>query len=213
VFDRIQGFQARGEWLERVRLSSQPVESGLASDGDVTQILERVNRGESGACDELLRRIFDELRAVAQKHMRGQRREHTLQPTALVHEAYLRLFRGAEPAFQDRNHFLRLASRAMRCVLVDHAREKNRLKRSAPGERLPLDGLSELFEERAGNLSALDGALDRLAKIDARAVEVVELRFFGGRSEGEVAEILGVSLRTVERDWNAARAWLRKELA
>jgi len=179
----------------------------------ITRILERVQRGEAGAADELFRRVFDELHALARNHMRAQGPAHTLQPTALVHEAYLRLFRGVDPAYQDRSHFLRAASRAMRCVLVDHAREKGRVKRTAPGERQPLDGLGELFEERAQDLVALDEALERLAAIDARAVEVVELRFFGGRTEDEIAEILDVSARTVERDWQAARAWLHKELA
>lgn len=208
----VQGLHARGAWLGRAGPSPRAVEGRLSSSADVTHILERVNRGESGAQDDLLRCIFEELHALARMHMRGQRAEHTLQPTALVHEAYLRLFRASEPGFQDRAHFLRTASRAMRCVLVDHAREKARLKRTAPGERLPLDGLGELFEDRAGDLGALDEALTRLARIDARAVEVVELRFFGGRAEREIAEILGISERTVERDWNAARAWLRREL-
>jgi RNA polymerase sigma factor (TIGR02999 family) len=185
----------------------------LTDEPDVTQILQRLNRGDKGAAEEFLRCIFDELHRLAQNHMRGQRPDHTLQPTALVHEAYMRLFRGAEPGFRDRSHFLRIASRAMRCVLVDHAREKARLKRSAPGERLPLEDLGELFEERAVDLVGLDDALARLAEIDARAVEVVELRFFGGRTENEIAEILNVSPRTVERDWTVARAWLRKELS
>jgi RNA polymerase sigma factor (TIGR02999 family) len=208
------GFESRRTWLERAGLPPLTEERDLSDEHEITRILERVQRGESGAADELFRRVFDELHALARNHMRGQGPEHTLQPTALVHEAYLRLFRGVvEPAYQDRSHFLRAASRAMRCVLVDHAREKGRVKRTAPGERLPLDGLGELFEERAQDLVALDEALERLAAIDARAVEVVELRFFGGRTEDEIAEILDVSPRTVERDWQAARAWLHKELA
>ena len=184
----------------------------MSEGAEVTQILERLNRGENGAADELLERIFEELHALARSHMRGQRPEHTLQPTALVHEAYLRLFRGTELGFKDRGHFLRSASRAMRCVLVDQAREKSRLKRSSAGERLPLEYLAEVFEERVPDLVALDEALERLAEIDARAVEVVEMRFFGGRTETEIAEILGISQRTVERDWSVARAWLCKEL-
>jgi RNA polymerase sigma factor (TIGR02999 family) len=185
----------------------------VSEEAYVRRILQRLRRGENDAAEELLRCVFAELHALALNHMRGQQPGHTLQPTALVHEAYLRLFRGAEPGFEDRGHFLRVASRAMRCVLVDHAREKARLKRSAPGERLPLDGLGELFEQRAQDLLALDVALERLGGIDARAAEVVELRFFGGRTDDEIAELLDVSTRTVERDWAVARAWLKRELA
>lgn len=192
---------------------SNVLDEDAANPSEVTQLLLRVKRGENGASEQLLRCVYRELHELANGHMRAQRREHTLQATALVNEAYLRMFRSAEPGFSDRNHFLRVASRAMRCVLVDHAREKGRLKRTAGGQRLPLEELGQLFEEGAEDLVALDAALARLGETDARAVQVVELRFFGGRTEEEIAAILDVSLRTVERDWNAARAWLHRELS
>jgi RNA polymerase sigma factor (TIGR02999 family) len=183
----------------------------LTDDGGITLILARVARGDASAREELLARVLDELRTLANGHMRGQLREHSLQPTVLIHEAYLRLFREADVAFEDRRHFFRVASRAMRCVLVDHASSKGRLKR-AGGTRVPLADLCASYQERAHDLVALHEALEKLERLDARLVEVVELRFFGGRTQQEVAEIQGVNVRTVERDWRAARAWLQREL-
>jgi RNA polymerase sigma factor (TIGR02999 family) len=183
----------------------------LSDDGAITCILARAGRGDASAREELLARVLGELRNLASGHMRGQPRQHSLQPTVLIHEAYLRLFREGDVAYEDRRHFFRVASRAMRCVLVDHARAKGRLKR-AGGVQVPLADLCASYQERAHDLVALHEALERLGRFDARLVEVVELRFFGGRTEQEVAEIQGVHVRTVERDWRAARAWLQREL-
>ena len=184
----------------------------MEQGGEVTRILRRLKEGDSSAGKALIECVHDELKALARSHMHGQRRQHTLQPSALVDEAYMRLFRGVNPDFEDRAHFMRAASRAMRCVLVDHAREKARLKRAANGERLPIESLAELFEERAQDMEELDAALERLARFDPRSAEVVELLFFGGCSKGEIAELLGISKRTVEREWTTARAWLKREL-
>ena len=186
--------------------------ASVSEEKGVTEVLERVRRGEGDAAAELLVLVLGELRAIAERHMRGQQPWHTLEPTALVNEAYLRLFKNGVAEFNDRGHFLKAASRAMRCVLVDHARAGACQRRAAPGVRLPIEGLAELFEERAHDLVALDAALERLAEQDPRGAQVVELLFFGGRTEAETAEVLGVSERTVQRDWQMARAWLRREL-
>jgi RNA polymerase sigma factor (TIGR02999 family) len=176
-------------------------------------------RQEPGPCrddhaaNELFSQFYAEIRDLAEKHMRGQSANHTLQPTALVSEAYLRLLKNGQPSFNDHGHFLRAVSRAMRCALVDHARAKKAQRRLAPGVRLPLDGLVEVYGERTYDLVAFDAALERLAKIDPRGAEVVELLYFGALSETQAAEVLGVSERTIQRDWRMARAWLFRELA
>jgi len=182
-------------------------------DQAVTHLLERLNQGDRTASEELLAQVFEELRSIAWQQMKRQAGSHTLQPTALVNEAYLRLFRGVQHDFNDRCHFLALASRAMRSVLVDHARAKGRKKRQADGERVPLDSLVEQYEERSANLVELDAALEKLGRVDPRMVQVVELRFFAGRSVVQTAEVLGVSERTVEREWTAAKAWIGRELS
>lgn len=144
--------------------------------------------------------------------MSWQRRDHTLQPTALVHEAYLRLVRRGDLEDVAAADFFAMAARAMRSVLVDHARRRNRLKRRGDAIREPLDDVVDLFEERAIDLLALDEALIRLAERDAEQARVVELRFFGGMSAEDTAAMLGVSPRTIGRLWNKARAWLREEI-
>ena len=180
---------------------------------NLTQVLERVRAGEPDAARELWRLVHGELHGLAARHLRGQRPGHTLQATALLNEAYLRLFGGGEADFQHRRHFFSVASRAMRSILVDHARARGREKRTAPGERVPLDDLVASYEERSADLVALGEALEELEAVDGRLVQLVELRFFGGRSMPEAAELLGLSLRTAEREWHAARAWLQRRLA
>ena len=144
--------------------------------------------------------------------MREQRKDHTLQATALVNEAYLRLHDGRELAATDRIGFLALASTAMRCVLVDHARSRGRDKRQPPGERVPLDALLVAYEDRAVDMLALDEGLERMDAFDPEMARAVEMRFFGGLSAEETAGFLGIPLRTFERRWQAARAWLRAEI-
>lgn len=180
-------------------------------DGEITRILRRVEDGEPQALDQLLAAVVDELHATARALMQHQAPGHSLQATALVNEAYLRLFPDNGCGFSDRKHFFRVASRAMRCVLVDAARAKKRIKRQA-GKRLPLEDHLAAYEVGGVDMLALHEALTKLAEQEPRLESVVELKYFGGRSDEEVAEILGVSERTVERDWKAARAWLSREL-
>lgn len=156
---------------------------------------------------------YQELRRLAEAYLNRQPIGHTLQPTALVHEAYLRLLRREDFAGLDVSGFFALAASAMRSVLVDHARRRGRLKRGGSAKREPLDGVVDMYEEKAVDLLALDEALDRLARIDVDQVRVIELRFFGGLSQEETASMLGVSPRTVGRIWNRARAWLKREMS
>lgn len=175
----------------------------------ISGLIARVNRGDHGAADELYQRVYDELHRIAVRQMRGQPPGNSLQATMLVNEAYLRVF---QQQWNDRAHFLATAARAMRSVLIDHARSRGRIKRRPPGERVPLEQLAEQCEERAGDLLVLDEALERLALFDERMVRLVELRFFAGLDMPDVASVLGVSLRTVRREWATARAWLRQEI-
>ncbi len=163
--------------------------------------------------DRLIRDLYAELRRRAEGLMRGQPAGHTLQPTALVHEVLLKMWGGAEPAWEDRARFLAAASKAMRHVLVDHARARGRDKRQPPGDRIPLDEITTAYEARAIDLLALDEALDRLAAFDPTMARAVELRFFGGLSVEEASRILEVPVRTLERRWAAVRAWLFAEVS
>jgi RNA polymerase sigma factor (TIGR02999 family) len=159
-------------------------------------------------------RVYDELRRLAAVALRNERRDHTLQPTALVHEAYLRLVDLPGDAWKDRTHFLALASRAMRRILVDHARTRKALKRGAGdvGALADLD-IPIVDPTPTVDIVLLDTALDRLAAIDGRQARIVELRFFGGLSVEETGAVIGASPRTVKRDWQLARAWLRREMS
>lgn len=162
--------------------------------------------------EELLAQLYDELHRRAIGYMRGQRADHTLQPTALVNEAYMRLANSGSSLWSDRPRFLATASRAMRHVLVDHARRRGRLKNSPPGERTPLDQITLGFEENALDLLALDEAIDSLAERDPDMARAVELRFFGGSSMEETAKCLGLSKRSFERRWKFVRAWVFAEV-
>jgi RNA polymerase sigma factor (TIGR02999 family) len=175
----------------------------------VTEILRAWRRGETGAEEELLARIYGELRILATHHLRGERSEHTLQPTALVHEAYLRLLDQRGVDWRDRAHFFGLASTMMRRVLVDHARTRGRKKRQ-PGEPDPVT-LTVRTGPEVGILD-LDRVLHELAGPYPRHAKVVEMRYFGDLDNDEIAECLGVSLATVKRDWQFARAWMRARL-
>jgi RNA polymerase sigma factor (TIGR02999 family) len=184
-----------------------------ADHGDVTTVLEQVHAGDAAARDRLVRVIYDELRRMASELMQAERPDHTLQPTALVHEALLRLL-GAD-AFDrvpNRRYLFAAAARAMREVLVDHCRRRRAGKRGMGSQRLPLDALLDHYEKQNLDVEALHEALDRLAGLHERQSQVVTLRFFGGFTVAEVAEQLGVSVGTVESDYRIARAWLHKEL-
>ena len=172
----------------------------------VTALLRAWSRGDVAARDELLPLIYDELRRRASAHLRHERRGHTLQPTALVHEAYLRLV-DQNVAWKNRMHFFSLASEMMRRILVDHARARKADKR-AGGTRIELDEAVSILEERDIDLVLLDRALAELTDLDPRQGRIVELRFFGGLTLEETAEVLGISTATVKREWNLARVWL-----
>ena len=177
--------------------------------GNVSQLLLAWRGGDRGALDRLIPLVHAELRRMAEQCMRGERAGHTLQPTALVNEAYLRLI-GSSVAWQDRAHFFAVAATTMRRVLVDHARARGRLKRAA--RPVSLEDSILVAPDRADDLLVVDDALERLAVRDARAAQVVELHYFGGLTYEETAEALAVSAATVDRDLRFARAWLHREL-
>lgn len=182
------------------------------SQGAVTRLLEAASNGDSAASGQLFPIVYEELRRLAQSVLAGERRGHTLQATALVHEAFVKLTAQQTPGWQSRAEFMAIAAQAMRRILVDYARARNSQKRGGGSAPIPLSEAMSLYEERAVDLSALDDALTRLAAIDARKARLVELRFFGGMSMEDASALLGVPQRTLERDWTTARAWLRKEL-
>jgi RNA polymerase sigma factor (TIGR02999 family) len=178
----------------------------------VTELLRRWNLGDREAMDRLMPIVYDELRRLAAGYLKGERRDHTLQPTALVHEAYLRLVRQDRVEWQNRAHFFGIAARMMRRVLVDHARRRQAGKRDAGGFRLTLQVGDALEVSRDPELLELDEALVRLERLDVDQARVVELRFFGGLTVEETATVLGISTATVKREWRTARAFLRQEM-
>jgi RNA polymerase sigma-70 factor, ECF subfamily len=178
----------------------------------VTQLLHELQDGNAAAADRLAALVYDELRRMAARYMRAERTDITLQPTDLVHEAYLRLVDQRDVHWRNRAHFFGVAAQAMRRILVDHARQHRAAKRCG-GQRVTLDADVAITEGRSLDLLALDDALARLATLDARQSQVVELRFFGGLDIAHTAEALGVSPATVKRDWLLAKAWLHRELA
>jgi RNA polymerase sigma factor (TIGR02999 family) len=180
---------------------------------EVTRILEAAQRGEPSAATELLPLVYDELRRLAAHKMAREAPGHTLQPTALVHEAWLRLVTPEQQGqFQNRAHFFGAAAEAMRRILVDRAREKKALKRGGDSERVDMDAVELLSPMPDDELLALDEALDRLATVDTRAAEMVKLCFFVGLTQEDAARELGVSISTAERIWSFARAWLLREV-
>ena len=185
----------------------------MANIGEVTRLLERASSGDAVARAALFDVLYHELRRLAEGAMRAERANHTLQPTALVHEAFLRLA-GDHGRFESRAHFLGVAANAMRRVLVDHARGRNAHKRGRGATLVTVDDLDDLPqpEPEDVDLVVLDDALSRLAALDARQGQIVELRFFGGLSVEETAAVVGVSERTIKREWQMSRAWLRREI-
>jgi len=180
--------------------------------GEVTRLLVDVRAGSKDAEARLLAVLYDELRRLAASYLRRERPDHTLQPTALVHEAYLRLVEQREQNWQNRAHFMGVSARVMRQILVDYARQRLTDKRGGRVQLLPLDETVVAGAQRPEELVALDDALSRLEAIDQRQSQIVELRFFGGLTEDEVSHVLGMSVRTIKRDWNVARAWLYAEI-
>jgi RNA polymerase sigma-70 factor, ECF subfamily len=186
---------------------ARPTEQGI------TRLLLAWGEGDEGAFDELMPLVYDELRRLARHYISRQRPGHTLQATALVNEAYLRLVDSSRVRWQNRAHFFAVSAQLMRRILVDFARAHGNLKRGGDLKRISLAGASEVADERGADLIALDDALKTLAAMNQRQSQIVELRYFGGLSEAEIAEVLKVSERTVRRDWNLARAWLYRELS
>jgi RNA polymerase sigma-70 factor, ECF subfamily len=181
-------------------------------DENVTQLLAAYRDGDAGAMDRLVPLVYAELRRMAARHLRRERDGHTLQPTALVHEAYLRMADEREAPWQNRAHFLACAAQLMRNILVDHARKRNAAKRGHGEARMTLGAAAEVASSADVDLEAVDDALRTLEAIDPRQSRMVELRFFGGLSIEETAEVLGMSSAQVRREWTAVRAWLRREL-
>jgi RNA polymerase sigma-70 factor, ECF subfamily len=184
----------------------------MASPGEVTLLLREFSCGNQSALDKLLPLIYAELHAIASRYLRRQRRDHTLQTTALINEAYLRLVGQQRVDWQNRLHFMSVAAIMMRRVLINHARDQHTLKRGAL-QRVPLDDAMTVCEQRSVELLAIDEALSRLAIMDAQQARLVELRFFGGLSIQETADFLHISPASVKRQWNSARAWLYAEMA
>lgn len=182
---------------------------------DVTRLLKQIDGGDKEAANRLVPLVYEDLRKLADHHIRNERLGHTLQPTALVHEAYLRIVDLKEVDWQSRAHFIAVASTLMRRILIDHARRRLAAKRGS-GKRVDFEKTREagqLSLEQSAELLALDQALDRLAELDPRQCRIVEMRYFGGLSMEEIAHALGLSGRTVKRDWTAARVWLRNEMS
>jgi RNA polymerase sigma factor (TIGR02999 family) len=185
----------------------------MQNSANITRLLNEWGGGNEAVLDELMPLVYDELRRQASRYLRKERVNHTLQTTALIHEAYLKLI-GQEVNWQNRAHFFGIAAQAMRRILVDHARQRHREKRGGAAEDLPLDeAMFVPTDEKKIDMLALDDALNRLARIDPRQARVVELRYFSGLTNDETAEVLGVSNATVRNDWSMAKAWLKLELA
>jgi RNA polymerase sigma-70 factor (ECF subfamily) len=183
------------------------------TDGpDVTRLLQAWGAGDAGALEQLAPAVYDELHRVASRFMRNERPGQTLQTTALVNEAYLRLVDGGKVRWQDRAHFFAVAANMMRRILVDRARARTSAKRGGVRQRVPLEDGVIPAPDRDADLIGLDDALHLLAETDKRKARVIELRFFGGLSVEETGEVLGVSSQTVLRDWNLAKAWLAREM-
>ena len=178
----------------------------------VTRLLRQWSEGDQSVLNELTPLVYQELRRLANSYLRRERPGHTLQPTALIHEAYLRLIDQGQPEWKSRSHFFSFAAHLMRQILVDHARAHHAAKRGGSGQQVPLDEVQALAPERDPEVLALDEALTRMEQFDERKARVLELRFFGGLTLEEAAEALGISTRTVEREMRLARAWLQKAL-
>jgi RNA polymerase sigma-70 factor (ECF subfamily) len=199
--------------------SANPATAGRISNGtrtagpqEVTQLLANWSHGDHAALEKLIPLVYEELRHLAHHYMEGQRPDHTLQTTALVNEAYLRLADQSKPDFTNRSHFFAVAAKAMRQILVDHAKAQQRQKRGGGASKVELDEAALISPEQTEAILDVDEALEKLAMLDSRKARVVELRYFGGLNQDEIAEVLKISIVTVRRDWVFARAWLYREL-
>jgi RNA polymerase sigma-70 factor (ECF subfamily) len=184
----------------------------METEGKVTHLLAELRTGKKEAESRLIEVVYPELRRIAMRYMRGERAGHSLQATALVNEAYLRLLGEGDRNFQNRSHFFAVAATQMRLILVDHARRKRTQKRQGERVRVELTDIVAISEDKLDDVLEIDAALERLREWDPRQCKIVELRFFAGLTEEEVAEVLALSPRTVKRDWKVAKAWLHGEL-
>ena len=185
----------------------------MQPDETITQLLGKWTEGDPAALDELMPLVYNELRSLAKRYLRSERSGHTLQPTALVNEVYLRLVDQRTATFGNRAHFFGMAAKLMRNILVDHARKRRAAKRGGEPIRLSISSADRIGRKPDLDLVSLDDALKRLAALNPQHSETVEMRFFGGLTIEETAEAMGVSHATVERDWSFARAWLRREMS
>ena len=184
----------------------------IMSEGDVTQLLAELREGNQASIDALFEKVYGELRRLAGDYFRRERPDHTMQPTALVHDAYVRLVGSDNVNWENRAHFFNVAAQVMRNIMVDHAR-KHKAEKRGSGEKVSLDEVVSFSNERNIDLLALDDALNRLASLDPQQARIVEMRFFGGLKIEEVAAILSISETTVSREWLKAKLWLRSRLA
>ena len=185
----------------------------MKEPGTITVWLRRLQEGDASAYDKLIPLLYDELRLVAKQRLQKERPNHTMGATALVNEVYLKFINQKLLQLSDRNEFMAVASAAMRHILVDYARARNRAKRGGGKPNIPLDEIEHFLSEReAEEVLILDEALERLTKVNERASQVIQYRFFGGLTLDETAEAMGISKRSVQRSWTTARAWLRKEI-
>jgi RNA polymerase sigma factor (TIGR02999 family) len=189
-----------------------PHQMGHSQQG-ATELLVASGEGDKAALDELMPVVYDELRRLAQKYLSRERENHTLQTTALVHEAYLRLIDQKSVNWQNRAQFFGLAAQMMRRILINHANERRAQKREGYATKISLDEAISFFEKRDLDLITLNEALNDLATLDSQQAQIVELRFFGGLTTDEVADVLGISPATTKRDWESAKLWLRRQLS
>jgi RNA polymerase sigma-70 factor (ECF subfamily) len=195
-----------------IAYEEQVVDTPSISQQRVTELLDQWSHGDNAALDEVAPLIYEELRRLAHHHMGGQRPNHTLQTTALVNEAYLRLADQTNPNWQNRSHFFAVAARAMRQILISYARSQRSQKRGAGALKIELDEAALVSPEQTREIVDLHEALERLATLDPRKAQVVELKYFGGLNYDEMAEVLKISRVTVRRDWDFAKVWLYTEL-
>lgn len=184
----------------------------MLSRNDVTQLLVNWGKGDKAALDELTPILYDELRRLADSYLRREREDHTLQPTALVHEAYVKLADQTKLEWQNRAHFFGIAAQVMRHILVDHSRKHNADKRGSGAPKVPIEEGLMVTQQRPSDIVALDDALNTLAKIDERKSKIIELRYFGGLTVEEMAEVLQISVATIGRELRMAQAWLHREM-